>query len=116
MKKKLVVFSVVAVLLLSLGVVAFAENTKDVPEWFNEMISWKRNQVEEAVKSGELTEDQAKEWNQRIDSMEQSRLEKGFNFPMGCTEGGNQKFRNNFRNENRRGPGMMKGFGWKGQQ
>lgn len=82
-KKKTIVLVFVAVLLLSLGVV-FAESVNETPEWYNGMIEWKRAQINEAVENEEITEEQAKYWNERIDAMQEYHKENGFNFPMGC--------------------------------
>lgn len=98
--KKTIVLAVAALLILSLGVIAFAETENETPSWFTEMIKWKKDQVKQAVDTDQITEEQAKYWNERIDSMEKFHNENGFNFSGGC--GG-------FGRGAGRGPG--KGFG-----
>lgn len=101
--KKIIVLAVAAILVLSLGVMAFAQNSNEVPSWFTEMIKWKKDQVKQAVDNKQITEEQAKYWNERIDSMEKFHQENGFNFPGGC--GG-------FERGTGRGPGKgCGGFG-----
>lgn len=113
MKKKIIVLSVVAVLVLSMGAVAFAETTTNVPSWFKDMISWKKERVNEAVKSEQITEEQAKILNERIEYMEKYHEENGFNFPENCLEGNGRGMRRGFGRGMMNGQGqrMMNGFG-----
>ncbi|SKC83309.1 DUF2680 domain-containing protein [Maledivibacter halophilus] len=82
--KKIVMLALAAVLILSLGVIAFADSNNEVPDWYNDMIKWRKDKVEESVKSGLVTEEQAKYWNDRIDYMEKYHNENGFGFQGGC--------------------------------
>lgn len=82
--KKIIVLTVAALLVLSLGVIAFAETENETPSWFTEMIKWKKDQVQKAMQNEQITEEQAKYWNERIDSMEKFHSENGFNYPAGC--------------------------------
>ena len=82
--KKIIILAVAALLVLSLGVIAFAETANETPSWFTEMIKWKKDQVQQAVQNEQITEEQAKYWNERIDSMEKFHSENGFNFTGGC--------------------------------
>lgn len=101
--KKILMVSIVAVMVLSLGLVAFAEadTAVETPAWFTEMIQWKKDQVQKAVDAKEITAEQGKLYMERFDSMEKYHQENGFNFPNGCGFGrGGRGF----------GGGMMRGF------
>lgn len=88
--KRMAIFIMVTALILSMGIVVFAETTDngDAPQWFTEMIQWKKDQLKEAVDSNTITEDQAKFFNERIEYMEKFHGENGFDFPAGCAGGG----------------------------
>ncbi|WP_432406507.1 DUF2680 domain-containing protein [Wukongibacter sp. M2B1] len=101
--KKIIVLTIVAIMVLSLGVLAFAETADESPDWYEEMIKWKKEQIEKAVEDKQITEEQAKYWNERIDAMEGYHKENGFNFPMGCG-GYGRGYGGGF------GPGMRGGF------
>lgn len=104
--KKTIILTLAAVLVLSLGVMAFAENTNEAPDWYKDMIKWKKDQIQQAVTNEQITEEQAKYWNERIDTMEKYHEENGFNFPGGC--GGSGRGRG--RGFGGFGPGMQGGF------
>lgn len=91
MKKILILITVIGVLTLALGSFAFAVENEDTPQWFKDMITWKKQQVQQAVQDGNLTDDQAKAWNERFDDMEKWHAENGFNMngirPGGCHGG-----------------------------
>jgi len=82
--KKIIILAVAAVLVISLGVIAFAETSNEAPDWYKDMLKWKKDQINQAVKDNVITEEQAKYWEERIDAMEKFHEENGFNFPMGC--------------------------------
>lgn len=106
--KKAIMIILAAVLILSIGVIAFAETANETPDWYQEMIKWKKGQIQQAVENEEITEEQAKYWNERIDSMEKYHEENGFNFPGGCGgfgRGQGKSFGRGFG-----GPGMQGGF------
>ncbi len=64
------------------------ENLEEWREWHRERMDWKREQVEEAVDEGLITEDKAKTWNEHYDSMEEFHEENGFmHGPGGCHDG-----------------------------
>lgn len=109
--KKIIAVSIIAVLVLSMGVIAFAESTAEVPEWFDEMIKWKKEQIDRALEDNTITEEQAELWNERIDYMEKYHEENGFAFPGGCAGGVRGGFGRGFRGEKPGfGPGMMRGI------
>jgi hypothetical protein len=101
--KKILMLSIVAVMVLSLGLVVFAEadTSKETPAWFTQMIQWKKDQVQKAVDAKEITEEQAKLYMERFDDMEKYHQENGFGFQNGCGFGrGGRGF----------GGGMMRGL------
>ncbi|TDT58459.1 DUF2680 domain-containing protein [Fonticella tunisiensis] len=108
MKKSLKVIASSALLLIIFSGFALAAGI-DTPQWFKDMINFKKEQVEQAVKDGRLTPDQAKAWNEHFDYMEKWHKENGFG-PGTCAGGfggfgpNGQNFKGSF------GPGMMGGF------
>lgn len=84
--KKIITLSLIAVLVLSMGAVAFADSTNTNPDWYKDMIKWREEQVQQDLKDGKITEEQAKYWNSQFDYMNESHNQYGF------------------------GPGMMGGF------
>jgi len=106
--KKIIAVSIIAVLVLTMGVMAFAEATDSTPQWFKDMIQWKKEQVEKAVSEKTITEEQAKLFNERLDAMVKFHEENGFAYPGGCFGGARAGFRNGARGfGNGFGPGMM---------
>ncbi len=103
--KKSILITLVVVFVLSMGVLSFAEtNIVETPEWFNDMITWKKDRVQEAVDNDLITEQDAKLYNERLDYMEEYHQENDFGYPGGC--GG-------FGRGVGRGPGAgMMGRGW----
>ena len=97
--KKFMILSIVAVLALSMGMVAFADGSEETPQWYNDMIEWRKEQVNEAVTNGEITEEDAKYWNEQIDEMEEHHNEYGFGpgmMGMYGRENGERSGQNNF--------------------
>lgn len=98
--KKIILLSVVAVLVLSMGMVAFADNGTQVPQWYNEMLEWQKNQaknveipawykemlkwekgqIDEAVKNGLVTEEYAKYWKEQMDLNQKYQNQGMFGF------------------------------------
>lgn len=105
-KAFLLILLVVAV--ITTGVVVYAE-TQDVPEWFTEMIQWRKAQVTESLEAGDITQEQADAWMQHFDDMVEFHKEVGFE-GMGACRGGRGYARRGF------GPGMGPGFGFNKQQ
>ncbi len=109
--KKIIAVSLVAVLVLTMGVIAFAESTTEAPQWFDDMIKWKKEQVNQAVEDKTITEEDAKLWNDRIDYMEEYHEENEFAFPGGCVGGARGGFGRGTRGARGGfGPGMMGGY------
>ena len=105
--KKLTILSIIAVLVLSMGIVAFADSAKETPQWYKDMIEWRKEQVNEAVTNGEITKEDAKYWNEEIDRMEEYHNEYGYGPGMMGGYG-----RGTTRNNRRSGvTGFMGGFG-----
>ncbi|WZL72275.1 DUF2680 domain-containing protein [Clostridiaceae bacterium 35-E11] len=78
MKKILTIVTIVSLLTLAFGSFVFAADTEEAPQWFKDMISWKKGQINEAVKDGQITDEQAKVWNDHFDYMEKWHNENGF--------------------------------------
>jgi hypothetical protein len=84
-----------------LSTFVFADESSSVPQWFQDMISWRKAQVDQAVQNNTITQDQAQLYKERIDQMEKFHTENEFPEGMGfgACNGGN--VRSGF------GPGMM---------
>gem|GEM_PF-995462 len=116
MNKKVIVSSILAVSLVAFSGIAYAaEQNNNTPEWFKSMIQWRKEQVNEQVKSGNITEEQGKQWNEKIDAMEEFHKDNGFT-PGACsnsinedgtTKGFGQGMMGNFKGNNSFGSGMM---------
>jgi len=52
MKRITALVTIVTVLSLMLTAFVFADDTTDVPQWFRDMISWKKAQIEQAEQAG----------------------------------------------------------------
>lgn len=76
--KKLVTALLVSALILSVGAIAFAESDGNLPEWFKGMIDWRKDRVENAVKDGVITQEQADQYIEHIEDMEEYHEENGF--------------------------------------
>ena len=77
--KKYLIMTMVIVSLLVTGLVVYAESEDlEVPEWFNVMMDWGRDEIDQAVEDGTLTAEEAEAWLDRIDDMEEIHLEEGF--------------------------------------
>ncbi len=72
--KKTITLTVVALVLISLFSVAFAATTDNMPQWFNDMISWQKARLEQAVENGTLTEEQAQEFIDRLEARSKQSL------------------------------------------
>lgn len=109
--KKIIGLALVTVLVLSMGIMVFAESDEtetEVPSWYKDMIEWKEDQIEKSLEDGNITEDQAKYWNSHFEYMEDFHSQSGFGFPGACH--GGSFGRNSFRGQGY-GPGMMGGYG-----
>ncbi len=60
----------------------FAE-TVEVPQWYNDMVQWRQERLEEAVDEGLITEEEA-EWRlERWEAMEEFHADREFGFGPG---------------------------------
>lgn len=76
MKKGLII-GLALTLVMAFGIVAFAE-VAEAPQWYNDMLEWRQERLQQAVEEGLVTEEQA-EWQQeRWEVMEAYRAEQGF--------------------------------------
>ena len=83
MKKIVVLLTLASILALMLSTFVFAEETSNAPQWFKDMMSWRKAQVEQALKDNAITEDQAKLYYEHFDQMEKFHAENGFPSGMG---------------------------------
>lgn len=92
--KKLLMLMLVVTILLVTGLVVYAEaEDVEVPEWFEDMMDWRRGEIDEALEDGTITEDEANAWLERLDEMETFHMEEGFNnFGAGSCPGGGKGF------------------------
>lgn len=95
--RKLVLLSIVAALVLSLGIVAFADSTNNTPQWYNDMIEWRKAEMQEAVRNGEVTEEYAKYWNEEMDRMKEynNKYDYSYGYGQGPGHGMMGRYRNN---------------------
>lgn len=102
--KKIISLAAISVLVLSMGLVAFADVSNEAPQWYNDMMDWRREQVQEAVDNGEITEEDAEYWTEEIDRMEEYHNEEGYGYGPGMMG-------RYGRRDSRRGNGFSGGFG-----
>lgn len=101
--KKFLSVLLVSALVFSIGAIAFADSEGTVPEWFRDKLTWQKDRIDEGVKNGDITEEQAKEYKERLNEREQYVNENGFD-----NEGFNGQVMG-FRRGNMNGNG--RGFG-----
>ncbi|WHH60151.1 DUF2680 domain-containing protein [Petroclostridium sp. X23] len=113
MKKKIAVFVTSLVLITAIAIptaLAAAPEDSKTSKFFESMFDFHRKWVEKSVEKGEITEEEAEQWNEHFDAMEKYHEENGFEDHCGGAAGpgngpGNQSFRSQFNN------GMMGGSG-----
>ena len=88
MKKIIVLITIACILALTLSTFVFADDASSLPQWFKDMISWRKAQVDQAVKDNAITEEQAQLYRNHIDQMEKFHEENGFPAGMGMGSGG----------------------------
>lgn len=110
MKKMFTILAVSLLLTFALSSFALAEVKDEVPQWYQDMLSWKKSQVGQAVKDGYLTEEQAKVFNAQLDASQDWNKSTGYGWMGygGCH--GSYDYSSGYRNGF--GPGMMRGWGW----
>lgn len=86
MKRISTILIVTLLLTFALAITVSAEVGNSVPQWFQDMMTWKKAQVEQALNDGLITKDQAKAYIDQIDAMEKWHVENGF--PSGAGYGG----------------------------
>lgn len=78
MKKYFILVLVLASLMVT-GLVVYAEaDDIEVPEWFSEMMEWRRGEINEARENGDLSEEEAAAWLEHLDEMVEFHEEAGF--------------------------------------
>lgn len=112
MRKLVSIVTIIAIISLMAATFVFAEENANVPQWFKDMISWRKAQVEQAEKNGDISEDQAELYREHIDQMAKFHEENGFPYIMGFRRpggcGGN--FYNNNINAGNTGYGFGRGM------
>ncbi|HYE81804.1 MAG TPA: DUF2680 domain-containing protein [Clostridia bacterium] len=83
MKRIAALLTIVTVISLLFAAFVYADSDTDVPQWFRDMISWKKTQVEKAGQDGTITKEQAELYKSNIDKMEEFHSEYGFPNGMG---------------------------------
>ncbi|MTI55464.1 DUF2680 domain-containing protein [Geosporobacter ferrireducens] len=78
MKKSVLILTVIALMVTVFATAALAAEKEESPQWFKDMLQWKKEQVEEAVKDGTITAEDAKLFYERFDAMEKYHEENGF--------------------------------------
>jgi uncharacterized membrane protein YgcG len=81
--KKVIALTVIAVMVIGIAGIALAQTDVEVPNWFKEMINWKKDRIDQAVKDGLITKEQADYYKNRLEYMEKYHQENGFNFGTG---------------------------------
>ena len=78
MKKYFILVIVLASLMVT-GLVVYAESDEvALPEWFSEMMEWRRTEIKEAAEAGDLSEAEAAAWLEHLDEMVEFHEEAGF--------------------------------------
>ncbi len=78
--KKGIALTLIAVLVLALGLVVYADSNNEVPNWFVDMIQWKKDQVDKGVSEGVITTEEAFYLKNRSNNMERYYNENGFDY------------------------------------
>lgn len=90
MKKIIAILSLVLVVGF-IGTFAYAQGFGPVQndednwiQWHEDRMEWKKSQVDESLKEGLISEEQAKDWNDHFRYMEEFHRENGFSNGYGC--------------------------------
>ncbi|HRU42785.1 MAG TPA: DUF2680 domain-containing protein [Candidatus Diapherotrites archaeon] len=78
MKRIVAIVTIAAIMALMLSTFVFADDNAKMPQWFKDMISWRKAQIDQAEKDGSITKDQAELYREHIDRMEKFHRENGF--------------------------------------
>jgi hypothetical protein len=109
-KKLISVLTITSILILSISTLAFAAEKNTTPQWFKDMITWKKAQINQGIKNGSLTQEQADALNDHLIYMEKWHSENGFAPGMMGRFRGNLNSRVNSGFNCGFGPGMMQDF------
>lgn len=82
MKKNIAIILTLVLAFGAIGIASFAD-TEEVPQWFNDMLKWRTERINEAVESGDLTQEDAELWLEHMEEMEAYHEENGFSFSGG---------------------------------
>ncbi len=84
MRKRYLVIVVIAVLALAIlipSAFAAVAGNPGGEDWFNRMFDYHKQWVNQAVESGQITQEQGKAWSQHFDQMKEFHSRNGFNCP-----------------------------------
>ncbi len=111
MKKRLVI-GLAMFMVLAFGMMAFAEAT-EAPEWYNDMLQWRQERLDDAVEEGLVTEEEAQWRQERWEEMQEFHLDREFGVGPGFAPGyGPCHGEDGFRGGRMRGfSGGMRGHG-----
>ncbi|NBI05535.1 DUF2680 domain-containing protein [Senegalia massiliensis] len=108
--KKFLSVLLISALVFSAGVVAFADGDGSVvPEWFRDKMEWQKDRIDEGVKNGDITPEQAEDYKERLNEVEEYHNENGFDNEE--YHGPGMGFRRGQRDGKRNGYGGYGGFG-----
>lgn len=82
MKRKSILVALLAMALV-LGALFVYADGEVTPQWFTDMLKWKTERIDQAVVSGDITEEQALDFKARLEEMAAYHEENGFDYPMG---------------------------------
>lgn len=115
MKKKFILVLALLVLtaLVAVPALAASDPATDAKAWFDQRFAAKKAAVDQAVKDGKITSEQAGAWQEHLDQMYQLRQEEGFVCPNGTPGAGmGQGMRQGMRQGMGIGQGQAKGLGF----
>lgn len=82
MKKSIALLLIVLGVLMT-GVSVFAD-VNEAPEWFEEMMGWRKAEIQRSFDAGDITAEEAEAWNDHFEYMEEFHNEVGFPGQGGC--------------------------------
>lgn len=113
MKKRIAVFITTLVLITSIAIpIALAAENEGskTTKFFESMFDFHRKWIEKALEKGEITEEEAEQWNEHFGIMEKYHAENGFGgHCSGAVGPGNGTYNQSYRSYF--GGGMMRGSG-----
>lgn len=112
MSRKIAVIISISLLVVVIGaavVFAAEQNNSKSADFIKSMFDFMRDQTNNAQKEGQITQEEAEEWNRHLDDMEKYHEENGFSQHCGDFEG-KTSIPDNQNYSPRSGMGMMDGY------